>query len=749
MVNRRLGFVAIGLLFILSIFQNFERVPGLKRIVELPLGLKASNLRMPANETLDPAMIEVGNLLFFDQRLSKGGVMSCATCHVPSRGYSTTGIPSGVAGNLLERTAPPATNRAFGTENNWLGQRTLESQSTAPITSAAEMGLTAAQLVSVVQSIPGYKERFDRLLASGRLNAPAISVGNIQLVMATFQRSLMTASSRVDLYEAGQTTALTAQEIAGRTLFNGKARCILCHNGSNYTNEGYHNIVSGCPRSGTCVHPTTTFEAGRYLVTKNVADIGKFKTASLRNIALHPPYFHSGIDTTLKVVVHGYNVASNLDQAIGQDPLLVNLGLNNDEEDQVVAFLNALTGKIPFNATLSQKGSSTSANLRENFLLSPDLFDVAYYRTNNPDLASATDSSLQNHWITSGLREGRAGTASFSVKEYLSIYPTVNAQFNDADKYLKAAQYYFDYGRAEGQVGRYVLLPNIFQSVEYRLLNSGAIGTASHSEAISHYLTTGLTKKLASRISPSGYFSVNGTYYYADGKRICRFSDVNTFNSSYGRTDGLGFARLSYISPNLKDAGTCQAGAGVPPVKLTPRLAFGGMYGYGNGRTFVNPVTGSMTCGAGYRSAQIFGTLNTDYPLFYCYKTLAAGEVPAYDFGGAYGYGYDGAALSKLKVYPNPMVGWDACPSGFNSVQTFGTSGVDYNLFYCIRPHVANSTVGVAQFDGAFGSGATDAGVRRFFANPLTGAESCPANSTVTKIFGTVNVDWGISICTR
>src|SRR5689334_20717451 len=114
-----------------AIFQNFDRVPGIKRIVELPLGLKDDGLKLPANEILDPSMIEVGNLLFFDKRLSKGGVMACATCHDPAKGYAASGRVSGVGGNLLPRTSMPATNRAFASEATWRGERSLEGQSTA------------------------------------------------------------------------------------------------------------------------------------------------------------------------------------------------------------------------------------------------------------------------------------------------------------------------------------------------------------------------------------------------------------------------------------------------------------------------------------------------------------------------------------------------------------------------------------------------------------------------------------------
>ncbi|MBL0218704.1 MAG: cytochrome-c peroxidase [Myxococcales bacterium] len=173
----------------------FEIVPGIGRRLELPLGMRASGLELRSADRLDPSLIELGNLLFFDQRLSKGAVMSCATCHDPAHGYSTTGFTRGVGGNRLPRTTPPAMNRAFGKRATWSGKRTLEEQSTAPITSAAEMGLTEAELVATVTAIPGYADRFERLVVTGVLTAPAISVENIQQAIATFQRGgLMTGA---------------------------------------------------------------------------------------------------------------------------------------------------------------------------------------------------------------------------------------------------------------------------------------------------------------------------------------------------------------------------------------------------------------------------------------------------------------------------------------------------------------------------------------------------------------------------
>ncbi len=222
----------------------FATVGGIGRRLELPLGLKAIALELPDGDRLDPSLAELGNLLFFDRRLSKNAMMSCATCHDPVSGYSITHFTRGVDGNPLSRTAPPTMNRLFGTEHTWSGKRTLERQASAPITSAAEMGLTREQLVAIVAGNAGYAIRFDQLVADGVLSAPAIAVDNIERAIATFQRAtLMTGDSKVDRYQAGDASALTAEEQVGLRLFQTKARCALCHSGSNFTDESFHHIV--------------------------------------------------------------------------------------------------------------------------------------------------------------------------------------------------------------------------------------------------------------------------------------------------------------------------------------------------------------------------------------------------------------------------------------------------------------------------------------------------------------------------
>ena len=551
----------------------FSYVSGLGRTFELPLGLKASGFVRGDTDPLDPALIDLGNLLFFDERLSKNGQMACATCHVPANGYSTTAFSRGVAGNVLPRTTPSSLNRGFGTLQNWVGgEPSLEAQSLAPIVNPTEMGLTKSQLVSIVSEIPGYQDRFSRLLAANVLTAPAISAPNISKAIAAFQRAkLVSGNSPVDRYEAGDTSALTAAQIRGRDLFRGKARCHLCHSGPNFTDEGFHHIVS-----------VLSSDTGRQSITGAASDFGEFKTPSLRNAALRRPYFHnadvvrtSGPTTTLNEVVRRYNGGSPLNER-NEDPLIVQLGMSASEISDVAEFISGLTGSIPLVPHLSSRGVATSGTTRENIYLSPDVFDPADYRAFNSDLAQLTDAQLRSHWLSNGISEGRTAKREFALSHYLRLYPAVHdAVQGNANANQLALDHYLDHGRRLGYVGRMELAPAFFSVSDYRAHGprSGALLPAE--ETIDGYLRSGASAIRVTKQVPKGYFVVgSGTsavYGYANGASYCRFAEAAAAKASFGRTDLVGMPKLFFIPPNLADGGACRAGTKPPaPTVTTP-----------------------------------------------------------------------------------------------------------------------------------------------------------------------------------
>ena len=147
-------------------------------------------------------------------------------------------------------------------------------------------------------------------------------------------RTLISGTSRADrfLYE-GDSTALTAQEGNGWSIFNGeRGNCSACHSGFDLSDHGFHNIGLSLDHSA---------DPGRQRITLNPADRGKFKTPTLRNIALTAPYMHDGSLATLEEVIDHFSAGGLPDP--NKDPLMAPLQLTTQEKQDLIAFLRALT----------------------------------------------------------------------------------------------------------------------------------------------------------------------------------------------------------------------------------------------------------------------------------------------------------------------------------------------------------------------------------------------------------------------
>lgn len=165
----------------------------------------------------------------------------------------------------------------------------------------------------------------------------AVSMKRAMQAIATFERTLVSANSPYDRFVRGDTAALNPVERRGLQLFfSDRTRCSACHGGPNFTDDQFHNV-------GLFFH---YFDRGRYVVTRNPSDEGKFKTPSLRNIALTPPYmstgdFERGLLNTLEQVVDHYNSGGTSFHS--KDVRVRKLNLTMDEQNALVAFLKALT----------------------------------------------------------------------------------------------------------------------------------------------------------------------------------------------------------------------------------------------------------------------------------------------------------------------------------------------------------------------------------------------------------------------
>ncbi|HOB66225.1 MbnH family di-heme enzyme [Ottowia sp.] len=321
---------------------------------------------VPADNPMNDAKVELGRRLFHEPRLSGNGTLACSGCHAQASAFTDDrALARGATGEVHPRNAQPLTNVAYNTTFNWARPdvRTLEQQMAAPLfnTAPVEMGVNEANRAAVLARIAGdadYRARFGAAFAG---QADAVSWDNIIRAIATFERTLISASSKFDQWQAGQAT-LTAAEERGRALFFGnQALCARCHGSPNFNDQF---VSSAAAPAEAPFHNTGLFNIGStgaypepnrgiFEVTKQAADMGKFRAASLRNIELTAPYMHDGSIGTLEAVIDFYaaggrDVGNGLYAGDGRanpfkDPLIGQIRLAAQDKSDLLAFLKTLT----------------------------------------------------------------------------------------------------------------------------------------------------------------------------------------------------------------------------------------------------------------------------------------------------------------------------------------------------------------------------------------------------------------------
>jgi cytochrome c peroxidase len=293
-----------------------------------PLGLP-DKFPEPADNPSTPERLALGRKLFFEPRLSVNSSIACASCHQPEHGFAqpTPGSP-GAFGKPTPRNAPSLLNRGFGEHFMWDGRSsTLEEQVLLPIENELEMALPLDTAIARLRGDADYARLFAAAFDDG------VTRTNLARALATFVRRLTIGDSPVDHFRAGEMTVLSDDERAGLWLYESRGGCWRCHVGSNYTDEDFHNTGVGA-RDGQA-------EPGRAAITNDAADRGRFKTPSLRGLALTAPYMHDGSLATLEDVVGFYSRGAGANQ--GLDPRLQPLSLSPNESRALVAFLRALS----------------------------------------------------------------------------------------------------------------------------------------------------------------------------------------------------------------------------------------------------------------------------------------------------------------------------------------------------------------------------------------------------------------------
>lgn len=283
---------------------------------------------VPPDNPITSEKIALGRMLFYDPALSRDGTLSCASCHRQSHAFSDSlPVSHGTNNQVGLRNAPPLINIAYAQAWFWDGRaRSLEEQIMAALTSPIEMGSDTALISARIMAQERYHQAFRQ--AFGRLPSARDAIR----ALATFCRVLVSGNSRYDRYRRGDSTALTAAERRGMQLFfSQRTGCATCHSGIHFTDFDFHSI-------GIHSH---YYDRGRYYVTGDERDIGKFKTPTLRNVALTAPYMNDGIFPTLDDVLEHYNIGGKLFK--NKDSRIRPLGLTSAELADLRAFLEALT----------------------------------------------------------------------------------------------------------------------------------------------------------------------------------------------------------------------------------------------------------------------------------------------------------------------------------------------------------------------------------------------------------------------
>lgn len=338
------------------------------RASQIQLGLP--RLSIPADNPLTPEKVKLGRKLFYDRRLSLNATLSCGMCHVPEQGFTNNELATavGIEGRTVRRNAPTLLNVAFATSLFHDGRENrLENQVWGPLLAANEMGNPSiGAVLERIRGIAGYEALF-----SDAFPNRGLAIETVGMSIASYERTLVAGDSAFDRwYFADDKAELSDQAARGFGLFSGKAGCVGCHSiGAesalfadgelHHTGIGYRASMQDDPQTYPIrlapgesvsvdseliarVSETPPDDLGLYEITQNPDDRWKYKTPSLRNIALTAPYMHDGSLSTLREVVEFYDGGGVPNQLL--DRRIHRLDLTDAEISQIVSFLESLTG---------------------------------------------------------------------------------------------------------------------------------------------------------------------------------------------------------------------------------------------------------------------------------------------------------------------------------------------------------------------------------------------------------------------
>lgn len=325
--------------------------------------------KVPADNPMSAAKVELGRFLFYDKRLSGNGRQACAGCHHQDKAFTDGRTQAlGSTGELHPRSAQHLSNVVYNATLTWANPSlvTLERQMETPLfgESPIEMGVNDANKDAVLQrlrddtAVANYPQRFAAAFPG---EAQPLGWANVIKAIAAFQRSLISGNSRYDQWLAGKPVLSEAEQRGMNLFFGEKAECFHCHGSFNFNDQIVHaaSRLVETPFSNTGLYNvggTGAFpepNRGVFELTAKASDMGKFRAPSLRNVGVTAPYMHDGSVATLPEVLRFYaaggrNVTSGPHAGDGRanpfkSDLVSLIALSDQEQADIVAFLQSLT----------------------------------------------------------------------------------------------------------------------------------------------------------------------------------------------------------------------------------------------------------------------------------------------------------------------------------------------------------------------------------------------------------------------
>jgi len=273
----------------------------------------------------------LGRALFYENMFSKDNSISCSSCHqnFVAFAHADHKISHGIEDRVGNRNAPGIFNMAWHTSfMHDGGSNHIEMQPLGPITNTVEMAENINSVIAKLQATEKYRSLF-----KSAYGEEVVTSQRILKSLAQFMGLIYSYNSKFDYYKRHEkNTELTAGELRGYDLF--KANCGACHKEPLFSDFEFRN-------NGLAVDPNYK-DSGRAHITGVPSDVYRFKTPSLRNVALTQPYMHDGRYTTLEQCLDHYT--DNIKNTINLDPLLASgLTLNAQNKKDIIAFLKTLT----------------------------------------------------------------------------------------------------------------------------------------------------------------------------------------------------------------------------------------------------------------------------------------------------------------------------------------------------------------------------------------------------------------------